>query len=56
MQNYYYDPEVKILLINQSDEKVQVHYNESYTFTLPFIGIRPPYYIHPRYEPEYPVI
>jgi hypothetical protein len=57
MQNYVYNPEVKLLLVNHSDEKVNVLYNQnSKPFQLPKIGPRPPYYAHPRYEPYYPVI
>jgi hypothetical protein len=57
MQNLVYNPEVKLLLVNQSDRKVNVLYNQnSNPFRLPKIGPRPPYYAHPRYEPYYPVI
>ena len=54
---YYYNPEVKLLLVNASDEKVNVTYafNE-FPFKLPLIGPRPPYYTQPRYDPYYPVI
>ncbi|GAA0497847.1 hypothetical protein GCM10008986_26090 [Salinibacillus aidingensis] len=54
---YYYNPEVKLLLINQSNEKDAVIYDEnSHPFKAPKIGPRPPYYCYPRYEPYYPVI
>ncbi|KPH74976.1 hypothetical protein AFL42_09270 [Oceanobacillus caeni] len=54
---YYYNPEVKYLLINQSNEKVAVFYNKNQKpFELPMIGNRPPYYCNPRYEAYYPVI
>ncbi|MGM0901126.1 hypothetical protein [Mesobacillus maritimus] len=57
MQNLVYNPEVKLLLVNQSDEKVNVRYNQNKNaFKLPKIGPRPPYYAHPRYEPYYPII
>lgn len=52
---YYYNSEVKLLLINHSNEKEEVLYNP-YTFHLPKIGPRPPYYCNPRYEQYYPVI
>ncbi|MCF3944786.1 hypothetical protein [Oceanobacillus alkalisoli] len=53
----YYNPEVKLLLINHSDKKVQLLYNDNpQTFTMPFICPRPPYYYHPRYEEYYPII
>ncbi|MDR4886346.1 hypothetical protein RGU12_02155 [Fredinandcohnia sp. QZ13] len=52
---YYYSPEVKFSLMNESKERVQVHYlNQS--FELPQIGVRPPYYYNPRYEHHYPLI
>ncbi|MDN4491940.1 hypothetical protein [Ureibacillus aquaedulcis] len=52
---YYYNPEVKYLLINRSNEK-EVMYYQSMRIKVPKIGPRPPYYIHPRYEHYYPVI
>jgi len=46
-----------LLLVDQSDEKEEVLYNANpYSFKMPKIGPRPPYYIHPRYEQYYPVI
>ncbi|MEK4564684.1 hypothetical protein MKX54_08455 [Alkalihalobacillus sp. FSL R5-0424] len=48
-------PDITLLLINQSDEEVQVQFAES-TFSLPKIGPRPPYYANPRIEPEYPIV
>jgi hypothetical protein len=57
MQDYEYNPEVKLLLVNHSDEKVQLLYNtNSYTWSMPKIGPRPPYYCNPRYEQYYPTI
>ncbi|MCM3572414.1 MULTISPECIES: hypothetical protein [Mesobacillus] len=57
MQNLQYSPEVKLLLVNQSDEKVKVLYNDnSKRFEMPKIGARPPYYAYPRYEQYYPII
>lgn len=53
--NLYYNPEVRLLLINHSTEKVEVAYMNN-KFKMPFIGPRPPYYIHPQYEPWYPVV
>lgn len=54
---HYYDPEVKLLLINQSDAKEKLLYNDqSKPWEIPKIGQRPPYYIHPRYEQYYPII
>lgn len=57
MQNYVYHPEVKLLLVNHSDEKESVLYNQNaQPFQLPKIGPRPPYYAYPSYEPYYPII
>ncbi|MCH1624054.1 hypothetical protein [Fredinandcohnia quinoae] len=54
---YYYNPEVKLLLIPFSNEKVNIQYNEDpVKFQLPMIGPRPPFYANPRYEEYYPVI
>ncbi|CAH0150821.1 MULTISPECIES: hypothetical protein [Bacillales] len=54
---YYYSEEVKLLLVEQSDEKVELLYDSNpNTFELPLIGPRPPYYYNPRYVPYYPVI
>ncbi len=52
---YYYNPEVKLLLINQSKEKEEMQY-KSRKMKVPKIGPRPPYYVNPRYEQYYPVI
>ncbi|MBC5637350.1 hypothetical protein H8S33_11090 [Ornithinibacillus sp. BX22] len=54
--NYYYNPEVQLLLLNQSDSKVIVSYLPGIQFRLPLIAKRPPYFKHPRYEPYYTVI
>jgi hypothetical protein len=52
-----YNPIVSLLLVNSSNEKVVVLYNSNpYSFKLPKIGPRPPYYCNPRYESYYPVI
>lgn len=54
---YYYSEEVKWLLVEQSDEKVELLYDSNpNTFELPLIGPRTPYYYNPRYVPYYPVI
>lgn len=54
---YYYNPEVKLLLIRYSKEKVQVRYNNNpRSFDLPLIGPRPPYYANPVYTPYQPLI
>ncbi|MEI3613988.1 hypothetical protein [Pseudogracilibacillus sp. SO30301A] len=57
MNLFYYNPEVRFLLINQSSERVEVLYNESAkAFELPLIGPRPPYYAYPIYQEYYPII
>jgi len=57
VQYYQFNREVMLLLVDQSDEKEEVLYNANpYSFKMPKIGPRPPYYIHPRYEQYYPVI
>ncbi|WP_202617845.1 hypothetical protein [Bacillus dakarensis] len=57
MQDYQYSPIVRLLVMNHSDEKEAVLYTASnYIFKLPKIGPRPPFYVHPRYQPYYPLI
>ncbi|MBM7585521.1 hypothetical protein JOC86_002063 [Bacillus pakistanensis] len=57
MDYFIYNPEVKVLLMDHSDEKVEVLYNSNpYTFKMPKNGPRPPYYCHPQYEQYYPII
>jgi hypothetical protein len=57
VQNYILNREVKLLLVNHSDEKVEMLYDSNpYTREMPKIGPRPPYYCHPQYEPYYPII
>ncbi|MGG4153932.1 hypothetical protein [Peribacillus muralis] len=55
--SYYYSEQVKLLLVEHSDETVEVVYDSNlHALELPLIGSRPPYYYNPRYEPYYPVI
>lgn len=52
-----YHPKVKVLLINHSDKKVPMLYdNNPYTWPMPKVGPRPPFYTNPRYVQYYPVI
>jgi len=52
-----FHPKVRLLLLNHSDEKVPMVYdNNPYTLSLPMIGPRPPYYTNPRYVQYDPVI
>ncbi|SFJ28288.1 hypothetical protein SAMN04487936_101522 [Halobacillus dabanensis] len=56
MQSFQYNPEVKLLLVGHSDEKVQVLYDANpNTCSMPKIGPRPPYYCNPRYEQYFPL-
>ncbi|MDY0394291.1 hypothetical protein RWE15_07130 [Virgibacillus halophilus] len=53
----FYSPYATYLLMNESDEKVAIKYDENKQAILePQIGPRPPYYCHPRYEQYYPLI
>ncbi|WP_168733849.1 hypothetical protein [Metabacillus sediminilitoris] len=57
MNLYQYRYEVKLLLINHTDEKEHIIYEfKHYPFQMPKIGPRPPVYCHPRYDQYYPVI
>ncbi len=50
-------PGVEFLLVNHSNEKVEVLYTPNpYPYELPEIGSRPPYYCNPRCEEYYPII
>lgn len=50
-------PGVRLLLVNQSKEKVEVLYTpNTHPFKLPKIGLRPPYYCNPGCERNYPII
>lgn len=57
MQQYDYNPEATLLLVNHSNKKVNVLYTANqHMYQLPKIGPRPPYFIHPVYEQYYPII
>lgn len=50
-------PQVQMLLVNESKQKVPVYYNtNAVPFQLPAIGQRPPYFTNPTYEPYFPLI
>ncbi|CJF99181.1 hypothetical protein [Priestia megaterium] len=54
---YYYSEEVKLLLMDGSNQTVEVIYNsDSQPFLLPLLGLRPPFYVNPRYEKYLPVL
>ncbi|MDF2843219.1 MAG: hypothetical protein K0R00_1645 [Herbinix sp.] len=46
---------VDLLLVNQSDETVNVTYLNQ-VWQMPMIGPRPPYYTNPSYVLNYPII
>ncbi|WP_172645582.1 hypothetical protein [Domibacillus tundrae] len=49
--------EVKLLLVNESDEKEEIVYTANpSTYQVPKVGSRPPYYCNPRYDGSYPII
>lgn len=57
MPYYRFNREVILLLVNQSDEKEELVYNNNpISILIPKIGSRPPYYYNPRYEQYYPIL
>lgn len=51
------DYEVKLLLVNESDEKGEIVYTAApSTYHVPKAGSRPPYYCNPRYDWSYTII
>ncbi len=55
MHNLQFYPETQLLLLPSSDEKVHLLYDDNrYSFPLPLIGPRPPFYYNPRYRFELP--
>jgi hypothetical protein len=52
---YEFNPEVKLLLVNHSNEKVKMVYMED-SWPMSKIALRPPYYCYPSYELNYPII
>jgi hypothetical protein len=57
LQAYQLNYEVKLLLINQSNEKEVILYNSNPNYwQMSKIGPRPPYYCNPRYEQYFPKI
>lgn len=52
-----FSPQVSLLLLQQSKEKVQMQYDANpYTWSMPKISSRPPYYMNPRFVQSYPLI
>ncbi|WP_180953655.1 hypothetical protein [Bacillus sp. T33-2] len=52
---FEFNPEVRLLLVNHSNEKVRMDYI-NHAWPMPKIAPRPPCYINPRYEMTYPLI
>jgi len=50
-----FNPQVKWLLVDQSDKKVNMNYLQ-HSWSMPVIVKRPPYYTNPRYKPYYPLV
>jgi len=49
--------DIRLLLKGESEETVDMLYNDNpYTWEMPKIGPRPPYYTNPRYEQSYPIL
>lgn len=54
---YEFSPQVSLLLVNASHEKVQMQYDSNpFTWSMPKIGPRPPFYTNPLYGWNYPVL
>ncbi|WP_181397689.1 hypothetical protein [Gracilibacillus dipsosauri] len=54
---YYYNPEVKYLLLTEAYHKEKILYaHNSKPFEAPMIGPRPPFYCNPIYQSYYPII
>lgn len=57
MQLLKYSPEVRLLLLNASEQKEELLYDSNPNpWSMPKIGPRPPFYVNPRYEQNYPII
>jgi len=51
------NPEICLLLKGETEETVDMLYNDNpYTWEMPKIGPRPPYYANPHYEQSYPIL
>lgn len=51
---YQFSGNVRLLLVNESDAKVELQY-QNYLWKIPMIVLRPPYYTNPRYILNYPI-
>ncbi len=55
--SHYFHPEIRLLLIDQSDQTVQMLYSDNAsTWAMPLIGKRPPFYTNPRYTQTFPIL
>lgn len=52
---FQFNPQVQLLLVNHSSEKVIMQYM-NLALPAPLIKKRPPYYIHPQYGLDFPLI
>lgn len=52
---YQFSLNANLLLVNETSDTVELEYL-NYLWKMPMIGPRPPYYINPRYELNYPII
>lgn len=54
---YEFHTRVRLLLLHHSKETVQMRYDSNpNTWSVPLIGIRPPYYANPRYVWNEPIL
>ncbi|WP_372631039.1 hypothetical protein [Cohnella sp.] len=54
---FEFDPCVRLLLVTGSNARVQMRYaSNPYTWSMPEIGPRPPFYANPRYGANYPIL
>lgn len=57
IMTHYYFPGAQLLLFNETNQTVDVLYNDNpYPFILALIGERPPYYMDPVFQETYPII
>jgi hypothetical protein len=57
VQYLKFSREIQLLLVNHSNEKEELLYNNNpYAYQISKLGARPPYYTNPRYEQYYPII
>ncbi|WP_413375260.1 hypothetical protein [Alkalihalobacillus sp. 1P02AB] len=52
---FEFNPEMVLLLLNESDDLVTMHYID-HSWTMQKIGPRPPFYTNPVYKSDFPLI